>query len=247
MSKEIGDAIGQLLCIVQRLRKAYPEKKFTLDGRLVGDIGEVLVKEHYDLRLYEGLRKHHDGKCSDGRNVQIKATMKENLTFPADHVPDYYLGVQVRADGSLVEVFNGRGVTVRDTLKDRSIPKNNLHSVSVRALKKLQEKVRPEDRIPRRRKALKPTQHGPERTMVRVTMEFPESTLATVRQDPAGFARELRLAAAVKWYEMRQASQERAAEIAGLSRADFLSALARFGVSPFQCSAEEVLEEAAQG
>jgi predicted HTH domain antitoxin len=82
--------------------------------------------------------------------------------------------------------------------------------------------------------------------MVHVTIESPESTLATVRQDPAGFARELRLASAVKWYEMRQASQERAAEIAGLSRADFLSALARFGVSPFQCSADEVIEEAAQ-
>ena len=83
--------------------------------------------------------------------------------------------------------------------------------------------------------------------MVQVTMEFPERVLAAVRQDPAGFARELRLVAAVKWYEMRQASQERAAEIAGLSRAEFLAALARFGVSPFQCSAEEVLQEAVRG
>lgn len=83
--------------------------------------------------------------------------------------------------------------------------------------------------------------------MVRVTMDFPERTLATVRQDPAGFARELRLAAAVKWYEMRQVSQARAAEIAGLSRAEFIAALARFGVSPFQCTAEEALEEAARG
>jgi len=83
--------------------------------------------------------------------------------------------------------------------------------------------------------------------MVRVTMEFPERTLAAVRQDPDGFARELRLAAAVKWYEMKQASQERAAEIAGLSRAEFIGALARFGVSPFQYSADEILSEAARG
>ena len=83
--------------------------------------------------------------------------------------------------------------------------------------------------------------------MVQVTMEFPERVLAAVRQDPDGFGRELRLAAAVKWYELKRASQERAAEIAGLSRAEFVAALGRFGVSPFQCNADEVIEEAARG
>jgi len=50
----------------------------------------------------------------------------------------------------------------------------------------------------------------------------------------------MRLAAAVKWYEMGVVSQEKAAEIAGLTRADFIFSLARFGVSPFQSSAEEI-------
>jgi predicted HTH domain antitoxin len=83
--------------------------------------------------------------------------------------------------------------------------------------------------------------------MVQVTMEFSEHALAAVRQDPTGFAREMRLAAAVKWYELRQISQERAAQIAGISRSEFLSALGRFGVSPFQYSGEEVVEEARGG
>lgn len=83
--------------------------------------------------------------------------------------------------------------------------------------------------------------------MVRVTLEFDESLLPSVRQDPGGFARELRLAAAVKWYEMRQISQERAAEVAGLSRADFMKALGRFGVSPFQKDVDELREEASRG
>lgn len=83
--------------------------------------------------------------------------------------------------------------------------------------------------------------------MVQVTMEFPERTLASVRKDPESFARELRLLAAVKWYELKEVSQERAAEIAGLSRAEFISALGRFGVSPFQYGAEEVSEESNRG
>jgi predicted HTH domain antitoxin len=58
---------------------------------------------------------------------------------------------------------------------------------------------------------------------------------------------ELRVAAAVKWYELGQISQSRASEIAGLSRAEFIDALARYGVSPFQESADEVVEEALRG
>ena len=60
------------------------------------------------------------------------------------------------------------------------------------------------------------------------------------------FARELRLAAAVKWYELKVLSQERAAHVAGLSRAEFLDALGRFRVSPFQYGPDEVWEEAAR-
>jgi predicted HTH domain antitoxin len=42
-------------------------------------------------------------------------------------------------------------------------------------------------------------------------------------------------------------SQAKAAEIAGLSRAEFLGALDRFGVSPFQSSLEELIEESSDG
>jgi len=47
--------------------------------------------------------------------------------------------------------------------------------------------------------------------MVQSTIAVPEEALAALRQDPAGFARELRLAAAIKWYEMQRISQGRAA------------------------------------
>lgn len=80
--------------------------------------------------------------------------------------------------------------------------------------------------------------------MVRMTIEMPEGALAALHKDPNGFAQELRLAAAVKWYELRLVSQGRAAEIAGITRSEFLDALGRFGVSPFQYGADELLADA---
>jgi predicted HTH domain antitoxin len=65
-------------------------------------------------------------------------------------------------------------------------------------------------------------------------IDMPESAFSTLKQDAEGLAREMRLAAAVKWYELGMLSQGRAAEIAGLSRQEFIESLARFKVSPFQ-------------
>ena len=144
-------AVQQLLRIVNRLSRAYPKKRFTLDGRLVGDIGEVLVEGRYDVELFEGLRKHYDAECRDGRLVQIKATMKGSLTFPADHIPDYYLGVQIQTDGSIREVFNGPGRVIWEAVRERVKPKTNLHSVPISTLRRLQGRVAKRDKIPLRR------------------------------------------------------------------------------------------------
>jgi len=80
--------------------------------------------------------------------------------------------------------------------------------------------------------------------MVQMTLEMPEGALAALKEDPDSFVRELRLAAAVKWYELRRVSQGRAAEIAGVSRSEFIDALGRYGVTPFQYGADEIIAEA---
>lgn len=82
---------------------------------------------------------------------------------------------------------------------------------------------------------------------VQVSIDLPRGVLSALRQDPSGFVQEMRLAAAVKWYEIQLVSQAKAAEIAGLSRAEFLAALARFGVSPFQYDANEIIQEISSG
>ena len=150
MSITIPEAVRQMLGIVEQLCAAYPKKRFTLDGRLVGDIGEVLVEDAYELELFEDIKKHHDAECADGRLVQIKATMKKSLTFPADHVPNYYLGVQIHPDGSFTEIFNGPGAIAWATVKGRAAPKTNLFSVPIASLRRVQTRVAEGDKIPLR-------------------------------------------------------------------------------------------------
>lgn len=78
------------------------------------------------------------------------------------------------------------------------------------------------------------------------TIKLPETLFSALRRSPDEFFQEMRLAAAVKWYELQLVSQAKAAEIAGISRYTFLEALSRFKVSPFQVTPEELLEEIAR-
>lgn len=78
---------------------------------------------------------------------------------------------------------------------------------------------------------------------VSLKLDMPEGAFSALRKDPTEFTKELRLAAAVKWYEMGIISQEKAAEIAGLSRSEFIFSLGKFDVSPFQYTVKEIKEE----
>lgn len=78
-------------------------------------------------------------------------------------------------------------------------------------------------------------------------MEFPEKIFAALRIDPDEFTREMRLAAAVSWYEQGKASQEVAARIAGLCRTDFLLALEKMGKDSFKTDLDDLDRELARG
>ena len=78
---------------------------------------------------------------------------------------------------------------------------------------------------------------------MQLTLELPDSACRTLRLSPAGLSRELRIAAALKWYEAGMVSQSKAAELAGLPRAQFLMEAGRFRVSAVQSTEAELEEE----
>jgi len=68
----------------------------------------------------------------------------------------------------------------------------------------------------------------------KVTLEIPEKVLLAEKTDAKTFATELKILAAVKLYELGRLSSGRAAELAGLSRLEFLLSLKRYRVFPFE-------------
>ena len=80
----LRENIESLFKIIEDLQSNYPNKMFTLDGRLVGDIGEILVQENYNVKLYSKLKRKYDGLDSFNSKIQIKSTFKYSLSFPCD-------------------------------------------------------------------------------------------------------------------------------------------------------------------
>lgn len=147
---KIEEALKGLFTAVSMLQEAYPGKPFTPDGRLVGDIGEVVASLAYRLTLNEGLTRHHDAVTDDGRHVQIKTTFGTSLTFPVHHVPDYYLGIRMSCDGTFEEIYNGPGYLIKDQLARRAATKTGLHGGLMPMLKRINMLVPESERIPRR-------------------------------------------------------------------------------------------------
>lgn len=79
--------------------------------------------------------------------------------------------------------------------------------------------------------------------MSAVQLDIPEETLISLKTDAKAFARDLKLLAAVKLFELGKLSSGRAAQLAGLTRVEFLLALRHYQVSPFQMTAEELAQD----
>ncbi|GAL85562.1 hypothetical protein MYP_2791 [Sporocytophaga myxococcoides] len=144
----VKNKISEIQAIIKELKARYPHKEFTMDGRLVGDLGEIAAEVLYDLKLYEKLEKHYDGVTSTGQKVQIKATFKNSLTFK--NCCDYYLGLKFEEDGTISEIFNGPGKIINQAYSHRKGFGKELLSFPIKALKELSSKVEEGQRIPKR-------------------------------------------------------------------------------------------------
>jgi len=73
-----------------------------------------------------------------------------------------------------------------------------------------------------------------------ILIDVPEKVLLAEKADVSTFAQELRMLAAVKLYELGRLSSGRAAELAGMSRIEFLFNLKRYKVFPLEAELRDL-------
>lgn len=104
---KISERIKDLLSIVCELEKEFPDRKFTLDGHLIGSIGEVLASHYYGIDLFPSSYPLYDG-IVDKKKVQIKITQGNSVDITGE--PDYLIVLFLKkSEGKVYEVYNGTG------------------------------------------------------------------------------------------------------------------------------------------
>jgi len=76
--------------------------------------------------------------------------------------------------------------------------------------------------------------------MKKIVLEIPDELLIAFKETPEEFSSHIRMAAAAKLYQMGKLSSGRAAQLAGVSRIEFLYALKGYGVPVFALDDEEL-------
>lgn len=79
--------------------------------------------------------------------------------------------------------------------------------------------------------------------MTTLTLTYPENLEQAVHLTREEFSAQLRLMAALKMFELGKLSSGKAAELAGLTRAEFLEMCGRYRVSIFNYAPEELEAE----
>ncbi len=117
---------------VKELEAAYPGRRFTPDGHLVGSIGEVIAAEALSLTLHPMSYATHDAFDVNG-DVQIKMTGGKRIAMYERCVRLVVLQVVSTEEAEII--YDGPGETVWNAAA--KIAKNGQRSISVAKLKAL--------------------------------------------------------------------------------------------------------------
>lgn len=79
--------------------------------------------------------------------------------------------------------------------------------------------------------------------MSTLTLECPDEVMASLKKGPHDMVEEIRLAAAMKLHELGRLSSGRAAQLAGISRVEFLHSTGRYQVSAFSLSESDLEQD----
>lgn len=124
---EIHKALKHLDAGVDMLRRAAaakaPALKFTLDGRLIGDIGELLAVEHFGIVPQKKQEAGLDGIDPDGRQVEVKTTRLDSIAFRK--IAERVICIKIHGDDQWEILFDGHGSQIAKQFPKSAFRKGN--------------------------------------------------------------------------------------------------------------------------
>ena len=141
---KVGALIDQLYHSTDALEDMFPVRKFTLDGHLVGSIGEVVASYMFDLELNPASTLAHDARASDGRQVEIKLTQGKSVAIR--HEPEHLIVLFRPKGASISVIYNGPGAMVWQAAG--KMQKNGQRPIGLRRLQSLNDRLSLEQQLP---------------------------------------------------------------------------------------------------
>lgn len=140
----VPELVRKLYALVGEFESLFPGRAFTLDGHLVGSIGEVVAAYMYGLTLHQASAESHDATAPNGWLVQVKATQGKSVALRAE--PEHLVVLLLQRSGETLEVYNGPGVLVWQ--KCGAMQKNGQRPISLTKLRALMTSVPQSARLP---------------------------------------------------------------------------------------------------
>lgn len=146
---QVARYLDDLYTAAHGLEQMFPGRKFTLDGHLVGSIGEVVAAYIFDLDLNPASTLGHDAKAPDSRNVEIKLTQGRGVAIR--HEPEHPIVLHRPKGGPIRIVFNGPGALAWAACG--TMQKNGQRPISLTRLSQIAAGVPVAHRLPETRTA----------------------------------------------------------------------------------------------
>lgn len=146
---EVTSHLDALYAASEGLEAIFTGRKFTLDGHLVGSIGEVVAAYMFGLELMPASTLGHDAMAPDGRQVEIKLTQGKSVALR--DAPQHLIVLHRPRGGPVRVVYNGPGGVVWDACGKPQ--KNGQQPISLSRLRTLDAAVTIADRLPQVRDA----------------------------------------------------------------------------------------------
>lgn len=147
--RNVARQLNALYAASATLESVFPGRKFTLDGHLVGSIGEVVAAYMFGLDLMVASNRGHDATAPDGRNVEIKLTQGNSVAMR--HEPEHLIVLHRPEGGTVHVVFNGPGATAWKMAG--AIQSNGQRPISLKRLRDLDAALPAGARLPLVRQA----------------------------------------------------------------------------------------------